>query len=68
MKSGSIQVVSGSQTYDLQTLWGSVSESNKRMEIRRVYYEEISPVVRYFDPYGYRQGVTICWIHLVGVT
>ena len=52
MKSGSIQVVSGSQTYDLQTLWGSVSESNKRMEIRRVYYEASPAVVRYFDPYA----------------
>lgn len=52
MKSGSIQVVSGSQTYDLQSLWGSVSESNKRMEIRRVYYEASPAVVRYFDPYA----------------
>ena len=52
MKSGSIDVVSGSQTYDLQTLWGSVSESNKRMEIRRVYYEASPAVVRYFDPYA----------------
>ena len=52
MKSGSIDVVSGSQTYDLQSLWGSVSESNKRMEIRRVYYEASPAVVRYFDPYA----------------
>ena len=52
MKSGSIDVVSGSQTYDLQTLWGAVSESNKRMEIRRVYYEASPAVVRYFDPYA----------------
>ena len=52
MKSGSIDVVSGSQTYDLQTLWGAVSESNKRMEIRRVYYEASPAVVRYFDPHA----------------
>jgi len=52
MKSGSIDVVSGSQTYDLQSLWGSVSESNKRLEIRRVYYEASPAVVRYFDPYA----------------
>jgi len=52
MKSGSIQVTSGSQTYDLQALWGSVSESNKRMEIRRVFYEASPAVVRYFDPYA----------------
>ena len=66
MKSGSVDVVSGSQTYDLQTLWGSVSESNKRMEIRRVYYI-LHPVVRYFDPY-IGTVVTICWIVLVGGT
>ena len=34
LKSGSISVNSGSQVYDLQTLWGSVSERGKRMEIR----------------------------------
>ena len=57
MKSGSVDVVSGTQTYDLQTLWGSVSESNKRLEIRRVYYEASPAVVRYFDPYaGTGQG------------
>ena len=52
MKSGSVDVVSGSQTYDLQTLWGAVSESGKRMEIRRVYYEASPAIVRYFDPYA----------------
>ena len=50
LKSGSINVHSGSQVYDLQALWGSVSESSKRMEIRKVFYEE-NFVVRYFDPY-----------------
>ena len=52
IKSGSIDVVSGSQVYDLQSLWGEASESNKRMEIRRVYYEASPAVVRYFDPYA----------------
>ena len=52
MKSGSVDVVSGTQTYDIQSLWGSVSESNKRLEIRRVYYEASPAVVRYFDPYA----------------
>tara|TARA_R100000008_G_scaffold40137_1_gene23010 strand:+ start:80 stop:1234 length:1155 start_codon:yes stop_codon:yes gene_type:complete len=52
MKSGSIDVVSGQQVYNLQNLWGEVSESGKRMEIRRVYYEASPAVVRYFDPYA----------------
>ena len=52
LKSGSINVNSGSQVYDLQELWGSVSESNKRMEIRRVFYEASPAIVRYFDPYA----------------
>jgi hypothetical protein len=52
IKSGSVDVVSGSQVYDLQSLWGEASESNKRMEIRRVYYEASPAVVRYFDPYA----------------
>ena len=52
MKSGSVDVVSGQQVYNLQNLWGEVSESGKRMEIRRVYYEASPAVVRYFDPYA----------------
>ena len=52
MKSGSVYVVSGQQVYNLQNLWGEVSESGKRMEIRRVYYEASPAVVRYFDPYA----------------
>ncbi len=52
LKSGSISVNSGSQVYDLQTLWGSVSESGKRMEIRKVFYDASPAVVRYFDPYA----------------
>ena len=46
LKSGSISVNSGSQVYDLQTLWGSVSESGKRMEIRKVFYDASPAVVR----------------------
>jgi hypothetical protein len=28
------------QTYDLKTLWGDVSESSKRMEIKRIFHNE----------------------------
>ena len=52
LRSGSISVNSGSQNYDLQQLWGSVSESSKRMEVRKVFYDASPAVVRYFDPYA----------------
>jgi len=52
LKTGSIQITSGSQEYDLQSLWGSVSESGKRMEVRKVFYDASPAVVRYFDPYA----------------
>jgi len=52
LKSGSISVSSGSQVYDLQQLWGSVSESSKRMEVRKVFYDASPAIVRYFDPYA----------------
>ena len=51
-KTGSIQVVSGSQQYDLNTLWANVSESGKSIEIRKVHYEGSPAVTRYFDPYA----------------
>ena len=51
-KSGSISVNSGSQVYDLNTLYADVSESGAAIEIRRVYYEASPAVQRYFDPYA----------------
>jgi hypothetical protein len=51
-KSGSVDVVSGSQTYDLNKLWSEVSESGASMEVRRVFYQEPPAVHRYFDPYA----------------
>jgi len=51
-KSGSITVGSGSgQVYNLDTLWGSVSESGNNIEIKRIFYEPNPAVTRYFDPY-----------------
>ena len=50
--SGSIDIVSGSQIYDLNKLWSSVSESGAAIEVRRVYYEASPAVQRYFDPYA----------------
>ena len=51
-KSGSISVSSGSQVYDLNSLWAAVSESGNAIEIRKVYYEASPAVQRYFDPYA----------------
>lgn len=54
-KSGSINIVSGSQVYDLNQ-WASVSESvaqsGSGIEIRKLYYEASPAVTRYFDPYA----------------
>ncbi len=51
-KSGSIDIVSGSQVYDLNALWATPSESGNAIEIRKVYYEAAPAVHRYFDPYA----------------
>ena len=50
-KSGSISIHSGSQVYDLNTLYADVSESGAAIEIRRVFYESTPAVQRFFDPY-----------------
>ena len=52
LKSGSIDTVSGSQTYDLNALWANVSESGKAIEIRRLYHGPTPAIQRYFDPYA----------------
>tara|TARA_R100001463_G_scaffold31166_5_gene70557 strand:+ start:414 stop:1565 length:1152 start_codon:yes stop_codon:yes gene_type:complete len=51
-KTGSINIVSGSQQYDLNKLWANVSESSKAIEIRKIHYEGSPAVTRYFDPYA----------------
>jgi len=55
-KTGSIQITSGSQEYDLNELYTSVSESTaysgSGIEIRKVYYEGPAAVNKYFDPYA----------------
>lgn len=49
-KRGFIRVNTVSQSYDLDELWADVSESGKRIEIKRVYHNEDPAIVRYFDP------------------
>ena len=52
IKSGSIDLNSGSQVYDLQALWGDVSESGERLNITRVFYEATPAINKFFDPYS----------------
>ena len=52
IKSGSIELNSGSQSYDLQALWGDVSESGNRINVTKVFYESTPAINRFFDPYS----------------
>jgi len=52
IKKGSIQLVAGQQEYNLDTLWGAVSESGKRIEVVKVFYETTPAINRFFDPYS----------------
>lgn len=45
-KNGYIDTVEGQQVYDLQQLWGSVSESGNRIEIRRIFHERTPAMSR----------------------
>jgi hypothetical protein len=51
-KSGSIDMITGQQDYDLQTLFSDVSESGERITITKLYYEATPAISRFFDPYS----------------
>jgi len=51
-KSGSIATTINVSKYDLNYLWASVSESGKRIEVKKVYYESTPAISRFFDPYA----------------
>lgn len=51
-KTGSIQINAAQQNYDLQALYGDVSESGKRIEIKQILHFAPPGIVRYFDPYA----------------
>ena len=51
-KKGSIDVVSGSQEYNLNALWATVSESGASIEVKKVYHDAPAAVQKYFDPYA----------------
>jgi hypothetical protein len=52
IKRGSILASAGTQSYDLQELWGDVSESGERIDITKVFYESTPAISRFFDPYS----------------
>jgi hypothetical protein len=51
-KTGSILTTIGVSKYDLNHLWADVSESGKRIEVKKVYYENTPAISRFFDPYA----------------
>ncbi len=52
VKKGSIDVTTASQEYDLQALYGDVSESGERIDVTKVFYETTPAINRFFDPYS----------------
>ena len=49
-KKGKILAVPGQQTYDLQALWGDISESYNRIEIMRIFHKNPPAFARIYDP------------------
>ncbi len=52
VKQGYISASMGTQSYDIKTLWADVSESGKKLEIRRIYHYMPPAVARYYDPFA----------------
>jgi hypothetical protein len=51
IKSGSINMIDGVQTYDLQD-FADVVEGGERISVTRVFYEATPAINRFFDPYS----------------
>lgn len=51
-KTGSIDTQENQQLYDLQELWGEVSESGNRLEIRRIFHNVLPGIQRIFGAHG----------------
>lgn len=51
-KRGHIPVYRGTQSYDLQSLWGNTIESGSRIEIKRIFHDQPSAISRVYDPYS----------------
>jgi len=51
-KRTAVEINSGSQTYNLNTVIAEASHSGAAIEVKRVHYEAKPAVSRYFDPYA----------------
>lgn len=51
-KRGHIQVSAGTQSYDLQALWGNTFESGSRIEIKRIFHNAPPASARIYDPFS----------------
>lgn len=51
-KTGSIDLVAGQQTYDLQALFGDTVEGGNRIEIRRIFHQRPPAAARIYDPFS----------------
>jgi hypothetical protein len=51
-KRGHVTLVAGTQSYDLQHLWGDISESFNRLEVMRIFHERTPAFARIYDPFS----------------
>lgn len=63
---GYVTLESEVQEYDLQDLWGDVSESGNRIEIRKVWHERSPAINRFFDPFSGGAGMGLGIQNLLG--
>ena len=52
LKKGHVVLTGSKQDYDLQDIWASISESNRRIEVTTVYNTAPAAVSRFYDPYA----------------
>ena len=52
LKKGYITLSGSQQDYDLQSLWANVSESNKRIEVQKVFNHPPVAISRFYDPFA----------------
>lgn len=63
---GYISMQSGVQDYDLNSLWSNVSESGRRIEVRRIWHERAPAINRFFDPFAGGAGMGLGVQNLLG--
>lgn len=51
-KKGSILAQAGTQSYDLQALWGDVNENFNRISVMKVYHDNPPAFARIYDPFS----------------